>query len=55
MTDGEIYDQTVSDIRPGVRFDGWLLVKESKVRTTSNGKAFLDLSLVDRTGTIPAK
>ena len=51
----ESYRQTVSDIRPNVRFDGWLLVKEATPRTTANGKKFLDLALVDRTGSIPAK
>jgi 3'-5' exoribonuclease len=51
----EPYRQTVSDIRPGVRFDGWLLVKEAQTRATANGKKFLDASLVDRTGSIPAK
>ena len=44
----EAYRQTVSDIRPNVRFDGWLLVKEATPRTTANGKKFLDLALVDR-------
>lgn len=55
MNAGEAYDQTVSDIRPNTRFDGWLLVKESRIRATTGGKAFLDVALVDRTGTIPAK
>ena len=52
---GEPYSQTVSDIRPNVRFEGWLLVKESQMRATANGKKFLDVSLVDRTGAVPAK
>lgn len=51
----EAYRQTVSDVRPNVRFDGWLLVKEARVRTTTGGKSFLDVAFVDRTGTIPAK
>ena len=49
------YKQTVSDIRPNVRFDGFLLLKEAKIRTTAGGKSFLDIAFVDKTGTIPAK
>ena len=52
---GEPYSQTVSDIRPNVRFEGWLLVKEAQMRATANGKKFLDVALVDRTGSVPAK
>lgn len=55
MNASEAYRQTVSDVRPNVRFDGWLLVKEARVRASANGKTFLDAALVDRTGTIPAK
>ena len=49
------YHQTVSDIRPGTRFSGVLLVRASTKRTTQGGKGFMDLQLGDRTGTIPAK
>lgn len=49
------YRQTVSDIRPGVRFSGPLLVRESKLLTTANGKPFVDLRLSDKTGIVPAK
>lgn len=49
------YIQTTSDIRDGVKYRGWLLVKDATVRATANGKKFLDLHLVDRTGSIPAK
>ena len=49
------YEQTASDLRANVRFEGWLLVKEAQVRATANGKKFLDLALVDRTGAVPAK
>ena len=49
------YEQTVSDIRANVRFEGWLLVQKAEMRATANGKRFLDLSLVDRTGAVPAK
>ena len=51
----EPYTQTVSDIREGVPYRGWLLVKEATLRASANGKKFLDLHLVDRTGSIAAK
>ena len=51
----EPYSQTISDVHPNKRFEGWLLVKESSLRETANGKKFLALDLVDRTGSIPAK
>lgn len=49
------YNQTVSDIRPGVRYSGLLLVRESNLRKSVNGKSFVDLRLCDRTGVVPAK
>ena len=51
----EPYTQNVSDIREGVAYRGWLLVKEATMRASANGKKFLDLHLVDRTGSIAAK
>ncbi|MBR1836711.1 MAG: HD domain-containing protein [Kiritimatiellae bacterium] len=51
----DAYEQTVSDIRDAVPYRGWLLVRDSGVRSTGGGKRFLDLQLVDRTGSIAAK
>ena len=51
----DVYQQTVTDIRNGVRFVGWLLVKEATVRQTASGKSFLDMRLVDCTGVVPGK
>ncbi len=51
----EPYRQTVSDIRPNLRFSGRLLVRAAQVQTAKNGKPFLVLSLVDPTGGIQAK
>ena len=51
----DVYQQTVTDIRNGVRFAGWLLVKEATVRQTASGKSFLDMRLVDCTGVVPGK
>ncbi|MBR1587937.1 MAG: HD domain-containing protein [Kiritimatiellae bacterium] len=51
----DAYVQTVSDVRDGLPWRGWLLVKDSGVRAAANGKKFLDLHLVDRTGSVQAK
>ena len=51
----DIESQTTADLRAGLPFRGWLLVKEATIRQTANGKSFLDLRLVDSYGTIPAK
>ena len=51
----EAYRQTVSDVRPGLKFAGRLLVRAAQVQTAKNGKPFLVLSLVDKTGGIQAK
>ena len=54
-THSQPYRQTVSDIKPGVRFSGRLLVRAAQVQSSKNGKPFLVLSLVDSTGGIQAK
>ena len=51
----EPYRQTVSDIRPNLKFSGRLLVRTAQLQTAKNGKPFLVLSLVDATGGIQAK
>ncbi len=51
----EPYRQTVSDIRPNLKFSGRLLVRAAQVQTAKNGKPFLVLSLVDATGGVQAK
>ena len=51
----EAYRQTVSDIRPNLKFAGRLLVRTAQVQTAKNGKPFLVLSLVDKTGGVQAK
>lgn len=45
----------LSDIKANVKFEGWLLVRESAKRISQNGKCFLDMVFVDKTGTMPAK
>ena len=45
----------ISEIKANVKFEGWLLVRESAKRISQNGKCFLDMVFVDKTGTMPAK
>lgn len=45
----------LSDIKANVKFEGWLLVRESAKRISQNGKCFLDLVFLDKTGTMSAK
>ncbi len=46
---------TVAGIRKDEKFEGWLLVRTADQRTSSGGKAYLDMTLGDRTGNINAK
>jgi len=45
----------IREIQDEDRVSGCYLVKEKRVLKTRNGKSFLSLTLVDRTGEIPAK
>lgn len=51
----EAYRQTVSDIRPNLKFAGRLLVRAAQVQTAKNGKPFLVVSFVDKTGGVQGK
>ena len=46
---------TVAQLRPEMRFAGFLLVRSSEQRTDSKGKYYLDMNLADRTGEINCK
>lgn len=46
---------TISELIKNVTFEGFLLVKESAQRTSSNGGKYLDMTLTDLTGSINAK
>jgi len=45
----------IADIQPGDSMQQAFLVQSKQLRTQRNGSFFLDLQLVDRTGSVPAK
>lgn len=48
-------NKTISELRPGERADGFYLIKNFDVKKTTNGKQYIDIDLVDKTGSINAK
>ncbi|MEA5093980.1 MAG: HD domain-containing protein [Sedimentibacter saalensis] len=47
--------KTISELKAGEKADGFYLVKSFEVKKTTNGKQYIDLELVDKTGEINAK
>jgi 3'-5' exoribonuclease len=45
----------ISDLKPGDKINQFFLIKKKERRRTRNGKDYLDLSLTDRSGTLPGK
>ena len=45
----------VQDLEQGQRFEGFLLVRQSEQRASSNGSRYVDMTLGDRSGDINAK
>ncbi|MEW6184337.1 MAG: HD domain-containing protein [Thermodesulfobacteriota bacterium] len=45
----------ISDLKPGDKINQFFLVKKKERRRTRNGKDYLDLSLTDRSGSLPGK
>lgn len=48
-------NKTVSELKPGEKADGFYLIKNFDVKKTTNGKQYIDIDLVDKTGEINAK
>ena len=46
---------TVCQLKPEMRFEGFLLVRGAEKKTDKNNRAYLDLNLTDRTGEINCK
>ncbi len=46
---------TVNQLENNTRFTGFLLVRAADARTDKNGKAYLDITLADRTGDVNCK
>ncbi|MFQ9149482.1 MAG: hypothetical protein ACLR5G_15020 [Eubacteriales bacterium] len=49
------YNIAVADMAPGDNIEGFYILKDASIRTTSNGKAFLAGALSDSTGVIDLK
>lgn len=45
----------IASLRPGAKFEGFLLVRTGEQRTSSNGGKYLDMTLCDTTGDINCK
>lgn len=47
--------KTISELKPGEKADGFFLIKSFEVKKTTNGKQYIDMDLVDKTGEINGK
>ncbi len=47
--------KNISDLKAGEKTDGFYLIKSFDVKKTTNGKQYIDINLVDKTGEINAK
>ncbi|MDW5299265.1 MAG: HD domain-containing protein [Sedimentibacter sp.] len=48
-------NKNISDLKAGEKTDGFYLIKSFEVKKTTNGKQYIDIDLVDKTGEINAK
>ncbi|MGB4439866.1 MAG: OB-fold nucleic acid binding domain-containing protein, partial [Sedimentibacter sp.] len=48
-------NKNISDLKAGEKADGFYLIKSFEVKKTTNGKQYIDIDLVDKTGEINAK
>ena len=48
-------NKTIAELKPGEKADGFYLIKNFEVKKTTNGKQYIDIDLVDKTGEINAK
>lgn len=48
-------NKNISELKVGEKTDGFYLVKSFEVKKTTNGKQYIDMSLVDKTGEINSK
>ena len=45
----------ISELKPGEKAEGFYMIKNFEVKKTTNGKQYIDIELVDKTGGINAK
>ena len=48
-------NKNISELKPGEKPEGFYLIKSFDVKKTTNGKQYIDIDLVDKTGSINAK
>ncbi|WP_313341443.1 HD domain-containing protein [Sedimentibacter sp.] len=48
-------NKNISELKPGEKAEGFYLIKSFEVKKTTNGKQYIDIELVDKTGSINAK
>ncbi len=48
-------NKNISELKAGDKTDGFYLIKNFEVKKTTNGKQYIDIDLVDKTGEINAK
>lgn len=48
-------NKNVSELKPGEKAEGFYLIKSFDVKKTTNGKQYIDIEFVDKTGAINAK
>ncbi len=48
-------NKTIAELKPGEKADGFYLIKHFEVKKTTNGKQYIDIDLVDKSGEINAK
>lgn len=47
--------KNISELKPGEKAEGFYMIKNFEVKKTTNGKQYIDIELVDKTGGINAK
>lgn len=48
-------NKSISELKSGEKAEGFYLIKNFEVKKTTNGKQYIDMELVDKTGSINAK
>lgn len=55
MSEGSIVEKKIDEFNPGDVVDGFFIIRTLDKKTSSNGKTFYDLTIVDKTGSINTK
>ncbi len=55
MSESSIIEKKIDEFNPGDVVDGYFIIRTMDKKTSSNGKTFYDLTIVDKTGSINTK